>query len=180
MLNVVAIKSTLSRRLSRGLSPGRISCGPDRPDKTFSRISAYHRAGSAADRIVPTKPSLAFQPITGPDQLRTASSPQAPSLIWSFPSPGGRRFFLDETCTDCLHISGVARRLTQHRGSYSVWARRRADQQKTHAHQVELREAKVYIHPRSVMYIWDNHPPYKYNKSVYKTQSHVYIRLVYI
>jgi len=53
------------------------------------------------------------------------------------------RFFLDETCTDMLHISGVAKRLTQHRGSYSVWAERRAEQQKAQKRQVELREAKA-------------------------------------
>ena len=28
------------------------------------------------------------------------------------------RYFIDEVCSDCLHISGVARRLTQHHGIY--------------------------------------------------------------
>ncbi|CAE7667303.1 ABCF2, partial [Symbiodinium microadriaticum] len=31
------------------------------------------------------------------------------------------RFFIDEVCTDVLHISGVARRLTQSHGNYSTW-----------------------------------------------------------
>lgn len=36
------------------------------------------------------------------------------------------RAFLDAVCTDCMHISGAARRLTQTRGTYSAWAKRRA------------------------------------------------------
>lgn len=38
------------------------------------------------------------------------------------------RYFLDECCTDVLHISGAARRLTQSHGNYSLWAQRRKDQ----------------------------------------------------
>ena len=30
------------------------------------------------------------------------------------------RHFMDEVCTDCLHISGAAKRLTQARGNYST------------------------------------------------------------
>eukprot|EP00969_Alexandrium_andersonii_P228143 10075682-Alexandrium_andersonii.AAC.1 len=40
------------------------------------------------------------------------------------------RVFVDESCTDMLHISGVARKLTASKGSYSTWAKRRAEQQK--------------------------------------------------
>ena len=39
------------------------------------------------------------------------------------------RFFIDEVCTDCLHISGVAKRLTQSHGNYSTWFSRRSEQQ---------------------------------------------------
>jgi ATP-binding cassette subfamily F protein 3 len=39
------------------------------------------------------------------------------------------RHFLDEVCSDCLHISGASRRLTQSKGNYSLWARRRRDEQ---------------------------------------------------
>ena len=39
------------------------------------------------------------------------------------------RHFMDEVCTDCLHISGAAKRLTQSRGNYSTWAKRRKEQQ---------------------------------------------------
>jgi len=39
------------------------------------------------------------------------------------------RHFMDEVCTDCLHVSGAARKLTQSRGNYSLWARRRKDEQ---------------------------------------------------
>lgn len=53
------------------------------------------------------------------------------------------RFFLDEVCGDVLHVSGVAKRLTQSHGSYSVWAKRRAEQQKAFARTVELRRAEI-------------------------------------
>ena len=53
------------------------------------------------------------------------------------------RFFLDEVCGDVLHVSGVAKRLTQTHGSYSVWAKRRAEQQKAFARTVELRRAEI-------------------------------------
>ena len=49
------------------------------------------------------------------------------------------RTFLDDACGDVLHISGVARRLTQQRGTYSTWAARRSEQQKTWAKRLELR-----------------------------------------
>jgi ATP-binding cassette subfamily F protein 3 len=39
------------------------------------------------------------------------------------------RHFLDEVCTDCLHISGASRRLTQSKGNYTLWAKRRSDEQ---------------------------------------------------
>ena len=39
------------------------------------------------------------------------------------------RAFLDSACTDVLHISGHAKRLTQQRGSYTTWAKRRKEQQ---------------------------------------------------
>jgi ATPase subunit of ABC transporter with duplicated ATPase domains len=39
------------------------------------------------------------------------------------------RAFLDSACTDVLHISGYAKRLTQQRGSYTTWAKRRKEQQ---------------------------------------------------
>jgi len=53
------------------------------------------------------------------------------------------RFFLDEVCGDILHVSGVAKRLTQSHGSYSTWAKRRAEQQKAFARTVELRRAEI-------------------------------------
>ncbi len=39
------------------------------------------------------------------------------------------KHFLDEVCTDCLHVSGIARKLTQSRGNYSTWLQRRKDEQ---------------------------------------------------
>lgn len=39
------------------------------------------------------------------------------------------RHFMDEVVTDCLHISGAAKRLTQCRGNYSKWAQQRREQQ---------------------------------------------------
>lgn len=53
------------------------------------------------------------------------------------------RYFIDEVCKDVLHISGVAQRLTQSRGNYSLWASRRAEQQKTYAREKSLQEAEV-------------------------------------
>ena len=41
------------------------------------------------------------------------------------------RCFLDDVTSDVLHVSGVARHLTQTRGNYTTWAQRRADQRKT-------------------------------------------------
>jgi len=40
------------------------------------------------------------------------------------------RSFLDAVCTDMLHVSGVSHRLTQNRGNYSQWNKRRKQQQK--------------------------------------------------
>lgn len=59
------------------------------------------------------------------------------------------RHFMDEVCTDCLHISGAAKRLTQSRGNYSMWAKQRRDQQvlfaKEQAHrQEEINKLKEY------------------------------------
>ena len=39
------------------------------------------------------------------------------------------RVFLDEVTSDTLHVSGAARQLTQSRGNYSSWAKRREQQQ---------------------------------------------------
>lgn len=44
---------------------------------------------------------------------------------------------------DVLHISGIARRLTQSRGSYSMWSKRRADQQKTYAREKAIKDAEI-------------------------------------
>lgn len=54
------------------------------------------------------------------------------------------RIFLDETTTDTLHVSGAARSLTQSRGNYSAWAKRRTQQQLTHNRALEskMREIK--------------------------------------
>jgi len=53
------------------------------------------------------------------------------------------RFFVDAVCSDILHISGVAQRLTQSHGNYSGWARRRSEQQQAYAKQSALRNAEV-------------------------------------
>ena len=58
-----------------------------------------------------------------------------------------RRAFLDDACTDVLHISGHAKRLTQQRGSYTTWAKRRAEQQATWA-----RKSKDRADQRAKMY----------------------------
>eukprot|EP00977_Amphora_coffeiformis_P000827 scaffold178_cov163-Amphora_coffeaeformis.AAC.1 len=53
------------------------------------------------------------------------------------------RHFMDEVCTDCLHISGAARRLTQSRGNYSLWAKRRKDEQALFAKEQASRQAEI-------------------------------------
>lgn len=53
------------------------------------------------------------------------------------------RHFLDEVCTDCLHISGAARRLTQSRGNYSLWAKRRADELALFIKEQAKRQAEI-------------------------------------
>lgn len=53
------------------------------------------------------------------------------------------RFFIDEVCTHCLHISGVAKRLTQSQGNYTMWAERRREMQAVFAKQQELRQEKI-------------------------------------
>ncbi|KAJ1453912.1 P-loop containing nucleoside triphosphate hydrolase protein [Pelagophyceae sp. CCMP2097] len=53
------------------------------------------------------------------------------------------RFFLDEVCGDCLHISGAARRLTQSHGNYSTWFQRRCDQRALYEKEKLLRENEI-------------------------------------
>lgn len=53
------------------------------------------------------------------------------------------RHFMDEVCTDCLHISGAAKRLTQARGNYSVWYKRRKDQQVLFAKEQKARQDEI-------------------------------------
>jgi len=53
------------------------------------------------------------------------------------------RHFMDEVCTDCLHISGAARRLTQSKGNYSLWAKRRKDEQALFAKEQASRQAEI-------------------------------------
>ena len=53
------------------------------------------------------------------------------------------RHFMDEVCTDCLHISGAARRLTQTRGNYSKWAKQRKEQQTLFAKEQAKRQEEI-------------------------------------
>ncbi|CAK0857940.1 unnamed protein product [Prorocentrum cordatum] len=53
------------------------------------------------------------------------------------------RFFIDETCTDTLHISGVGKRLTQSKGNLTSWARTRADQQRAFASNTKVRNDAI-------------------------------------
>ena len=46
-------------------------------------------------------------------------------------------------CTDTLHISGAARRLTQSRGNYTTWAKRRGEQQLAYDKEAGKREAEI-------------------------------------
>jgi ATP-binding cassette subfamily F protein 3 len=53
------------------------------------------------------------------------------------------RHFMDEVCTDCLHISGAAKRLTQCRGNYSKWAKQRKEQQVLFAKEQGKRQMEI-------------------------------------
>jgi ATP-binding cassette subfamily F protein 3 len=53
------------------------------------------------------------------------------------------RHFMDEVCTDCLHISGAAKRLTQCRGNYSKWAKQRREQQVLFAKEQARRKEEI-------------------------------------
>ena len=53
------------------------------------------------------------------------------------------RHFLDEVCSDCLHISGASRRLTQSRGNYTTWAKRRRDEQALFEKEQTRRQAEI-------------------------------------
>ena len=53
------------------------------------------------------------------------------------------RVFLDEVSTDTLHVSGAARKLTQSRGNYSAWAKRRQQQQITHNRELESKNREI-------------------------------------
>ena len=53
------------------------------------------------------------------------------------------RHFMDEVCTDCLHVSGIARKLTQSKGNYSLWAKRRKDEQLLFAKEQAKRKEEI-------------------------------------
>ena len=60
------------------------------------------------------------------------------------------RTFLDAVCSDSLHISGSARRLTQERGNYSAWAKRRVAKKKafdakSNKREIEMDHMKEFI-----------------------------------
>jgi ATP-binding cassette subfamily F protein 3 len=50
---------------------------------------------------------------------------------------------MDEVCSDCLHISGAAKRLTQSRGNYSKWAATRKAQQVLFAKEQAHRQGEI-------------------------------------
>jgi ATP-binding cassette subfamily F protein 3 len=51
--------------------------------------------------------------------------------------------FAVKVCGDVLHVSGVARRLTQTHGSYSTWSKRRGEMQKAAKKRKELRQEEI-------------------------------------
>ena len=50
---------------------------------------------------------------------------------------------VDQVCTDCLHISGVARRLTQTHGNYTQWSTKRKEQQIKYARESAKRDEEI-------------------------------------
>lgn len=53
------------------------------------------------------------------------------------------RHFLDEVCSDCLHISGASRRLTQSKGNYTIWAKRRREEQALFEKEQTKRQSEI-------------------------------------
>ena len=53
------------------------------------------------------------------------------------------RSFLDEVCSDCLHISGAARKLTQSRGNYTTWKVRRTEMKTLYEKEKAHREKEI-------------------------------------
>lgn len=53
------------------------------------------------------------------------------------------RHFLDEVCSDSLHISGASRRLTQSKGNYTLWAKRRREEQALFEKEQTKRQAEI-------------------------------------
>ena len=53
------------------------------------------------------------------------------------------RQFMDDVCSDIMHISGAARRLTQQRGNFSLWSQVRAEKKAEFAREVALRQAEI-------------------------------------
>mmetsp|Transcript_23999 Transcript_23999/g.43001 ORF Transcript_23999/g.43001 Transcript_23999/m.43001 type:complete len:782 (-) Transcript_23999:30-2375(-) len=53
------------------------------------------------------------------------------------------RHFMDEVCSDCLHISGAAKRLTQSRGNYTKWFTQRTAQQVLFAKEQAHRQGEI-------------------------------------
>jgi ATP-binding cassette subfamily F protein 3 len=53
------------------------------------------------------------------------------------------RHFLDEVCSDCLHISGASRRLTQSKGNYTLWAKRRREEQALFTKEQMKRQSEI-------------------------------------
>ena len=53
------------------------------------------------------------------------------------------RVFLDEIASDTLHVSGAARQLTQSKGNYSTWAKRRQQQQLTHEREMAQKQEMI-------------------------------------
>jgi energy-coupling factor transporter ATP-binding protein EcfA2 len=60
------------------------------------------------------------------------------------------RTFLDAVCTDTLHISGAARRLSQERGNYAAWAKRRVARKKAWEAKCNKREVEM-AHMREII-----------------------------
>ena len=53
------------------------------------------------------------------------------------------RFFLDSVCSDTLHLSGRAKRLTPSRGNYTTWSLRRKQLQEEYQRRATLRQVGI-------------------------------------
>ena len=106
-------------RPSRRAVAGRTYEPPLDPSGALACKRAQERGGVEGQSVLLSRSSRHFSTLL--DTSLSLALPQDRIIL----VVSHDRYFLDEVCGDTLHISGVARRLTQSKGSFTTWAERR-------------------------------------------------------